>query len=115
MRLPASMCRGGGRRPRGLPWIDLTKRQLRGTAIHVSLASVRGYAAAGRIVLTRHALQRMAQRGVRRGDVRCALEQATSCTANPGGNWRVEGPDLDGDALTLIVAIEDGVIVVTVF
>ena len=95
--------------------VRLTKRQVHGSRPHVSLADVRGYAAAGRIVLTRHALQRMVQRRVRQMDVRNALAQATSCAATPDGSWRVEGPDLDGDSLTLIVALEGGVIVVTVF
>jgi hypothetical protein len=31
------------------------------------------------------------------------------------GRWRVEGEDLDGDELTVVVVIEDGVVVVTLY
>ena len=81
----------------------------------MSLKDVRGYAAAGRIVVTRHASQRMAQRGAGEADVRNALTYAVTSLATPDGRWKVTGPDMDGDALTLVVTIEGGVIVVTVF
>jgi hypothetical protein len=31
------------------------------------------------------------------------------------GRWKVEGPDLDGDDLTVVVVIEAEVVVITVF
>jgi hypothetical protein len=44
-----------------------------------------------------------------------ALEHARWCRAEPEDNkWRVKGDDLDGDELTVIVVLEDGLIVVTV-
>jgi hypothetical protein len=81
-----------------------------------ALADVRGYASAGRIVVTFHAERRMGERGATHPDVRHALVKATGCTrAQRQGCWEVHGPDLDGDDLKLIVAIEDGVIVVTLY
>jgi len=43
-----------------------------------------------------------------------ALKLATACVPSEG-KWKVSGPDLNGDALTAVVALEAGVIVVTVF
>lgn len=69
----------------------------------------------GNFVLAGHARQRMAERGARREDVRHALRAATSCRQQPDKKWRVPSVDLDGDDLTLITAIEDDVVVVTLF
>lgn len=79
------------------------------------LADVRGYAAAGRISLTTHARARMVQRNVKPGDVRVALVSAVSCKGQADGKWKETGPDMDGDALDLVVVLEAGVLVVTVF
>jgi hypothetical protein len=58
----------------------------------------------------------MRSRGASELDVRHALSLAARCTEDEEPDlWRVEGPDLDNDAMTLVVAIEDGVIVVTMF
>ncbi|MGA8893034.1 MAG: DUF4258 domain-containing protein [Anaeromyxobacteraceae bacterium] len=80
-----------------------------------ALADIRGYAAGGRIRILRHAWQRMGERGVRYEDVRHALVGARRCRAADQGRWKVTGDDLDGDELTLVVSIEEGVVVVTVF
>jgi Domain of unknown function (DUF4258) len=80
-----------------------------------ALEYVRGCAAAGRYIVSRHALQRMRDRRVRAGDLRHALMNASSCAEQSGGIWRVFGEDLDGDELTVVVAIEDGLVVVTLF
>jgi hypothetical protein len=81
-----------------------------------ALMQVRGYAAAGRIRVSQHAWQRMRQRGSAYADVRTALCAATDCTADrENEKWKVTGPDLDGDALTCVVAIESGIVVVTLF
>lgn len=76
---------------------------------------MRGYALANRIEFGPHARQRLRERGAEREDVRAALVSATVCHAEPRGRWRVEGRDRDGDDLTAIVVIEDGVVVVTLF
>ncbi len=52
--------------------------------------------------------------GAGEAHVRYALANAERCYAVENDRWRVTGPDLDGDELSAIVVIEDGVIVVTV-
>lgn len=81
-----------------------------------ALADIQGLASAGRIMISRHADQRMHERGATFDDVREALVTATSCQAQPATRWRVEGGcDCDGDELTLVVTIELAVVVVTLF
>jgi hypothetical protein len=80
-----------------------------------ALADIKGFGAANRIRIGRHAWERMAERGVLYEDVRNALATARRCKAQDGGRWKVSGSDRDGDELVLIVALEAGVIVVTVF
>lgn len=59
----------------------------------------------------------MPQRGVEEEDVYEAIRSASpiACSHNEGNKWRVTGLDLDGDELTLIIAITDKAIVITVF
>ena len=57
----------------------------------------------------------MAERGVFYEDIRYALATARRCKAQDGGRWKVFGSDGDGDELVLVVVLEAGVIVVTVF
>jgi hypothetical protein len=56
----------------------------------------------------------MRQRNVLLRDVRAALTSAWTCHAD-GAKWKVTGPDYDGDELTCVVVLEEGVLVVTVF
>jgi hypothetical protein len=79
------------------------------------LQQVRGLARANRIVLSAHAAERMRSRRVQYGDVRHALVHAMRASPSEGDRWRVEGPDLDGDDLSVVLVLEDGIIVVTVF
>ena len=79
-----------------------------------ALNAVRQHALAGRFVISHHAYLRMRQRNVLVRDIRSALTAASTCLAE-GKKWRVTGPDYDGDPLTCIVALEDDVLVVTVF
>jgi hypothetical protein len=66
--------------------------------------------------LTAHAMQRMMERDVSRGDIASALRSATSAIAQPGDRWRLEGgADLAGDPLTIVAALRSGVVVVTMF
>ncbi len=81
-----------------------------------ALRLIQGYAAAGRVRFTTHAEQRMEQRHVTRREVSRAI--ATATDVSPSGEaeaWRLDGRDTDGDALTVVCALRDGVIVVTVF
>lgn len=80
-----------------------------------ALVEIRGFAAANRFRISRHAGERMVGRGVQYEDVRRALSTARRCKAQDGDRWKVSGADVDGDELTLIVIIEGGVIVVTVY
>lgn len=80
-----------------------------------ALADIRGYAAADRIRIVGHAWKRMGERGAQYEDVRHALAGARKCKAADLGRWKVSGDDLDGDELVLVVAIESGVVVVTVY
>jgi hypothetical protein len=85
------------------------------SAERAALVDIQGYAGANRIEISSHARLRMAERHARYGDVREALLTAKICRAQDNGTWRVDGEDLDGDGLTIIVAIEGRVIVVTIF
>jgi hypothetical protein len=78
-----------------------------------ALEDVRGYARAGRVDFSGHALMRMTQRGVHRGDVMYALANAVSCKGQ--SEEKVSGVDLDGDSLDVVILFEDGILVVTVF
>lgn len=85
-----------------------------------TLAEIRGYAGANRVDITFHALRRLRQRGGGPADAICALTNATVCAgqradATRAGDWKVTGPDTDGDELTCAVVLKDGVVVLTVF
>ena len=79
------------------------------------LEDVRGFAAAGRIRITKHGRERMNERGVTHRDLRHALENATACKAEDEERWRVYSADLLGDRLEVILVFQDGLLVVTVF
>lgn len=79
-----------------------------------ALRFIRACALAGDIVITRHGRERMRERQVQWDDLLCVLLSPTSCSPNEE-KWKVEGFDLDDDPLTCIVALEDKVIVVTIF
>lgn len=80
-----------------------------------ALAEIHRLAQLRRIRLTRHAVDRMDQRGAELEDVRAALVSSTAAFTQERG-WRVEGGvDRDGDELTVIVDIEADVIVITLF
>ena len=79
------------------------------------LDAIRGYAAANRYEVEKHAYSRMRQRKIQMADLHNALTKAFRCSLQQNERWRVEGPDLDGDELIVIVAIEDGLIVVTLY
>ena len=81
-----------------------------------ALREVRGLASAGRVEFTDHARDEMEEAGAGFLDVMNALRKATSCRHQPKSDrWKVLGPDRDGEELTVIVVLEDGVLVVTVW
>jgi hypothetical protein len=71
----------------------------------------------GRIFYWSHALDQMAERNVRRHDVRHALANARDATNQdqPPMRWRISGPDLDDVALTVVVVFGGLLEVVTLF
>jgi len=81
------------------------------------LEAVHRAGATRRFVVSLHARLRLRERRVQVADIACALTSATTAIHQPDADtWRLEGgEDLDGDDLTVVVAFEDGVIVVTVF
>ena len=82
-----------------------------------AIETIKGLAAAGRYVVSPHAQLRMDQRGVRPRDLRHALVNANLCRPSREGvgRWLVDGPDTDGDDLTVCCAIDGAVIVITLF
>jgi hypothetical protein len=79
-----------------------------------ALAEIQGYASANRR-FTRHAWERMDEPGVTERDVLHALKAAASCFAQANGTWKVPSKDTSGDDLVAVVALADGVLVVTLF
>lgn len=79
-----------------------------------ALRFIRSCAQTGDVVITRHGRERMRERQVQWSDILCVLLSPASCLAN-NDKWKVDGFDLDDDPLTCIVALEDEVIVITIF
>jgi hypothetical protein len=65
--------------------------------------------------LSRHALQRMRERGARRSDLMHAAWRYTYCDEIEPGKFEIAGPDEDGDELVIIAVEDNGVLVVTIF
>jgi hypothetical protein len=80
-----------------------------------ALADIRGYARAGRVELTEHVVMRARERRVRVGEIVTALAYAHDCRHEEGEKWRALCRDRDGDLLEMIVVIEEGLLVVTLF
>jgi hypothetical protein len=80
-----------------------------------ALETIRRAATASRIRYEYHARQRMRERGVSREDVRNALIETRTCQTSKGDRWKVTGPDLDEDELTVVLVIEGDLVVITVF
>lgn len=80
------------------------------------LELVRSYTRANRWeVEQHHGRPRMQQRGVSFADVEHALLNAMQCRVQENGRWKLVSRDLDGDDLTLVVTVDDEVIVITLF
>jgi hypothetical protein len=60
---------------------------------------------------TRQEASRAARRGASVHHVLHALCNAVGCSAAEAKCWKVDGPDLDGDSLSVIVDIQKGIIV----
>lgn len=79
-----------------------------------ALRHIRGCATANRIRILRHAWVRGASEG--RSTRTCVTPAgARACEAANQDRWKVFGDDQDGDELIVVVFIEAGVVVVTVY
>mgnify|MGYP001404377411 CR=1 FL=1 len=76
---------------------------------------IRGFAAARRVRVTSHGRKRMSERGVTYADLRHGLMSANDCEEGANGGWKVCTSDMSGDPLTVILFIQDGLLIVTVF
>ncbi len=79
------------------------------------LEEIRENARWGRLIITWHARQRMFERSVFDEDLEEAIETAIKCLEQEDGTWRVEGFDMEGDELTLIIALEGDNVIITLF
>lgn len=81
-----------------------------------ALRLVRNAAKAGRLQFSRHALERMAERGAARQDVTSACLTATSADYQGNDVWKLGGGvDLEGDLLVVIASVDlVDVLVITV-
>lgn len=80
-----------------------------------ALQRARDPASAGGFFITLHARTRMARRGVRAADVRHGLMSASQCRLQDNGCGRFDTKDTADDELSLVVAFESGMIIVTVY
>jgi hypothetical protein len=81
-----------------------------------ALLQIQRAGATGRFEIERfHALPQMRARGVSREDVKFGLQMAVTCQLQANGRWKVHTLDLSQESLVVIVAIQDGVLVITVF
>jgi hypothetical protein len=80
-----------------------------------ALDTIRGYAVASRIEYSPHARREMADAHATYADVRAVLVGATRAALQANDRWKVAGPDQDGDERVVVLVIEDGLLVVTVF
>lgn len=62
-----------------------------------------------------HSLDRMVERNVTEQDIRCAARNYIVCFKQSGIRWELQGTDLDGDKLTVIVSYDGQTTIVTVF
>lgn len=68
----------------------------------------------GDFKLTTHARQRMNQRNVTMNDIKTCAQNA-KVTVQADGTFKVEGYDEDSEELTLICAVSNGTLIVTVY
>ena len=76
-----------------------------------------GAANRGRLRLTNHAIERMEERNATIDDIESAVSSATSATHDTErGTWKLTGgSDVDGDTLTVCVAVNGEILVVSIF
>ncbi len=72
---------------------------------------------ANQFEVSKHGLERMAERGATRKDICCAMRSASLATEQEHERkWRLEGgKDLDGEPLTVVIVFTGTGLVVSVF
>jgi hypothetical protein len=81
-----------------------------------ALAEAKRIAATGVFFISNHAALRMRQRTVKRPDIQAAIASAVSAADQGNEKWLVEGGlDTQGDGLTLVVLLDGGMMIVTVY
>ena len=78
------------------------------------LEDIHDYAAARRFRVTSRARQRVSDLGLTYDDLRYGLMRATSCARSPGDRREVTTCQRSGDALAMIVAFRDGLVITEV-
>lgn len=68
----------------------------------------------GRLHICRHGHDEGLNASAHPFDTQNAIKKATSCVRQPNGRWKVKGPDLDGEELTIILAVDPGDSTITV-
>lgn len=80
------------------------------------LAECHAAGVSGIFMMSGHAMDRAEERNIGRKDVRKVLANATAATLQNNGRWAITGgEDLEGVAVTLIVQLVNGLLVVTLF
>jgi hypothetical protein len=69
---------------------------------------------AGHYEVWDHAWRQMRSRNATPRDLRNAILDAASCRAGHSGRWLIEGRDLEGDSLTVVVELRTNLQIVTV-
>ncbi|MBC7793215.1 MAG: DUF4258 domain-containing protein [Clostridia bacterium] len=77
-------------------------------------AKVREMAKADRITFSRHARQRMGERGFTVENVKYMLSHNTRAVASGETEWEIYGRDNDGNDTKVVVAIRHNIVVITV-
>ena len=80
-----------------------------------ALQKIRSAAKAKRVVFVYHATERQELRKISTAEVLHALANATHILDQRDGTYLVVGPSLSGKSLSVVVTIDDGVIVITVW
>jgi len=72
--------------------------------------------ARGDFLVTIHAFHRQQERAISEGDIKACGKTARHISwQSEQETWRLDGKDTDGSPLTVIAALEDDLLIVTVF
>lgn len=69
----------------------------------------------GHYILTHHAYLRMQERAITDGDIRECARTAKKIEPQDGGKFRIQGLDLSEEETTIVCALSNNVVIITVF